>query len=166
VPALSIRPENVHPFQIDEALSESDAAELVAERYAEEMEQFLPRERGGRPTFDVVLLGVGPDAHIMSAFPGTAALEPDAPLALAIPAPEHIGPHLPRVTLNPRLVEAAQHVIVMVAGDGKAEAVERALAGSEDVTDVPARLATGQNATWFVDRAAAANLDAAETGRD
>lgn len=159
VPGLAIRTENVHPFQIDEALSESDAAELVAERYAEEIEQHLPRDRGGLPRFDVILLGVGPDAHIMSAFPGSAALDPDAPLVLAIPAPEHIGPHLPRVTLNPRLLEAAGSVIVMVSGDNKAEAVHRALAGNEEASAAPARLAARTNATWFVDRAAATQLE-------
>lgn len=159
VPGLPIRPENVHPFQIDEALSESDAAELVAERYAEEMARHLPAERGGLPAFDVILLGVGPDAHIMSAFPGSAALDANAPLVLAIPAPEHIGPHLPRVTMNPRLVEAADSVIVMVSGAAKAEAVERALVGDEDFSDAPARLAARPNATWFLDRAAAARLE-------
>jgi 6-phosphogluconolactonase len=159
VPGLPIRVENVHPFQIDEALSESHAAELVAERYAEEIEARVPASRGGLPRFDVILLGVGPDAHIMSAFPGSAALEDDAPLVLAIPAPEHVGPHLPRVTMSPRLLESAGHVIVMVSGDKKAEAVRRALAGDEPPGDVPARLAVRPNATWFIDREAAADLD-------
>jgi 6-phosphogluconolactonase len=157
---LPIQAENVHPFQIDEALSESDAAELVAERYAEEINELVPADRGGLPRFDVILLGVGPDAHIMSAFPNSAALEPDAPLVLAIPAPKHIGPHLPRVTMNPRLLETAGSVIVIVAGDKKAEAVQRALATREDPAEAPARLAARPNAVWFLDRAAAAELDA------
>jgi 6-phosphogluconolactonase len=158
-PGLPIHAENVHPFQIDEALSESDAAELVAERYAEEIEERVPHDRASPPSFDVILLGVGPDGHILSAFPGSAVLEPGAPLVLAVPAPGHIGPHLPRVTLNPRLLEFAGSVIVMVSGEGKAEAVRRALAGDEDSFDVPARLAARPNASWFIDYAAAARLD-------
>lgn len=161
VPGLPIHAENVHPFQIDEALSESHAADLVAERYAEEIERFLPRERGELPAFDVILLGVGGDGHILSAFPGSPALAADAPLVLAVPAPEHIGPHLPRVTLNPRLLEAAGSVVVMVGGEDKAGAVARALRGNEPPADVPARLAARRNAVWFVDRAAAAQLEAA-----
>ncbi|HVM30804.1 MAG TPA: 6-phosphogluconolactonase [Candidatus Limnocylindrales bacterium] len=159
VPGLPIRTENIHPFQIDEALSESEAIHLVAERYVEEIRRLVPADRGGLPRFDVILLGVGPDAHIMSAFPGSAALDANAPLVLAIPAPEHIGPHLPRVTLNPRLVEAAGRVIVIVAGDKKAEAVRRALASDEDPVDAPARLAARPNAVWFLDRQAAARLE-------
>jgi 6-phosphogluconolactonase len=159
VPVVPIHAENVHPFQIDEALSESDAASLVAERYAEEIGELVPRDRGALPAFDVILLGVGPDAHIMSAFPGSAAFEPGASLVLAVPAPDHVGPHLPRVTMNPRLLEFAHSVIVMAAGEGKAEAVHRALAGDEDFIDVPARLAARPNASWFLDRAAAAQLE-------
>ena len=159
VPGLPVLAEKVHPFQIDEALSETAAAELVAERYAEAIERRLPRKRGGLPAFDVILLGVGGDGHILSAFPRSPALDPDAPLVLTVPAPEHVGPHLPRVTLNPRLLAAAQSVIVMVAGEGKAEAVQRALRGDEPPAEVPARLATGPNAAWFIDRAAAALLE-------
>jgi 6-phosphogluconolactonase len=158
MPGLAVRPEKVHPFQIDEALSESNAAELVAQRCLEEIQKRVPCDRDGLPQFDVILLGVGPDGHIMSAFPHSPAFEPDAPLVLAIPAPEHVGPHLPRVTMNPRLLEAAGSVIVMVAGEQKAEAVGRAFSGAEDAAAVPARLAIRSNAAWFMDHAAAARL--------
>ena len=159
IPGVSVLAENVHPFGVDEAAGDSDAAGLVAERYAEELERYLPTADDGLPAFDVILLGVGADGHILSCFPGSPALAPDAPLVLSVPAPQHVGPHLPRLTLNPRLLGAAGRVIVMVGGEGKADAVGRALAETGSPTEVPARLAGGRNAVWIIDRAAAARLD-------
>ncbi len=158
VPGLPIPTENVHPFQIDEALSESDAADLVAQRYAEAIERRLPTGAGGLPAFDVILLGVGGDGHLMSVFPDSAALEPAAPLVLAVPAPEHIEPHLPRVTLHPRLFEAAGLLLVMVSGGAKAEVIARILEGERDPRRLPAQLAVRSNAVWVLDEAAAGQL--------
>lgn len=158
LPGLPVPAENVHPFEVDETLSESDAAGLVAERYAERLSRLLPRTDGGLPSFDVILLGVGPDGHVMSVFPGSGALEPDAPLVLSVPAPEHIGPHLPRVTLNPRLFEAAGLVLVMVSGEDKADAVGDVLQRQADARTRPARLAVRPNAVWLLDEEAAAQL--------
>lgn len=158
VAGLPIPAENVHPFQIDEALSESDAGELVAQRYAEALEERLPSSTDGLPAFDVVLLGVGPDGHLMSVFPGSRALEPDAPLVLAVPAPEHVEPHLPRVTLNPRLLEAAGLVLVMASGEKKADVLAEVLEGEGDPRRLPAQLAVRPNAVWLLDEAAAGRL--------
>ncbi|HUG49100.1 MAG TPA: 6-phosphogluconolactonase [Candidatus Limnocylindria bacterium] len=157
-PGLPVHAENVHPFTIDEALSESGAAELVAQRYAEALRELLPGGTNGLPAFDVVLLGVGGDGHLLSVFPGSAALEPDAPLVLAIPAPEHIEPHLPRVTLNPRLLEAAGLVLVMVSGGEKAGVLAEILQGDRDPRRLPAQLAVRDNAVWLLDEAAAGRL--------
>jgi 6-phosphogluconolactonase len=156
--ALPVPAENIHPFEIDEALSESDAAQLVAQRYAETMVSVLPRRAGGLPAFDVVLLGVGGDGHLMSVFPDSEAFEPGAPLVLAVPAPQHIGPHLPRVTLHPRVFEAAALLLVMVSGEAKADVVARILEGERDARRLPAQLADRSNAVWLLDEGAAAQL--------
>jgi 6-phosphogluconolactonase len=158
VAGLPVDVEKVHPFEVDEALSESDAAALVAQRYAEEIEDCLPRDEDGMPAFDVILLGVGGDGHILSVFPGSAALEPGAPAVLEIPAPEHIDPHLPRVTLNPRLLAAAGLVLVMVSGKGKADILRSILRGQREPRRLPAQLANRDNAVWLLDEAAAALL--------
>ena len=158
VAGLDVLAENVHPYGIDEAAADSDAAELVAERYVAELLRYVPNGPDELPAFDAVLLGVGADGHVLSCFPGSAALAPEAPLVVAVPAPRHIGPHLPRITLNPRLLGAAGRLIVIVSGEAKAEAVRRALAEAGPADELPARLARRDNAVWVIDRAAAAQL--------
>jgi 6-phosphogluconolactonase len=157
---LPVRAENVHPYEIDEVLSESEPDELVAQRYAEALHNQLPAGRDGLPAFDVVLLGVGADGHILSAFPASPAIGADAALVMTVPAPEHIEPRLARITLNPRLLAAARQVIVMASGEDKARAVAGALAADSDPSRWPAQLAAGSNATWLLDAEAAAQLAA------
>jgi 6-phosphogluconolactonase len=115
----------------------------------------MSRRDGGLPVFDVVLLGVGGDGHILSVFPGSAALEPGAPLAMAIPAPTHIEPHLPRVTLDPALIGVADHVLLSVAGAGKAPVLREIFGPDRDVRRWPAQLALTRRAVWLLDPAAA-----------
>lgn len=158
-PGLPILAENVHPIEVDETLSESDPGDLTALMYAEELARTLPRGRGGLPAFDVMLLGVGEDGHILSVFPDSEVLAHDAPLVAFVTAPQHIGPRHPRITLNPRLVKAAPTVIVMVTGEAKAEVIAEVLAGRRDPRRLPAQLAVRSNAAWLLDRAAAARLD-------
>jgi 6-phosphogluconolactonase len=155
---LPVPAENIHPFEIDEALSESDAVQLVAQRYAEALESVLPRGVDDLPAFDVVLLGVGGDGHLLSVFPDSAAFEPGAPLVLAVPAPQHIGPHLPRVTLHPRLFDAAELLLVMVSGEEKAEVMAQILEGERRPHRLPAQLAARPNAVWLLDEGAASRL--------
>ena len=154
--ALPVRAENVHPFGIDESLGESEPADLVADKYREELERYLPAV-GDLPGFDVVLLGVGPDGHILSVFPKSKTLRSKA-LVVAVPAPDHVEPHLPRVTLSPRLLPVAGQVIVMVAGAAKAEMLAAVLGARRDSTRWPAQLARLANAVWLLDEAAAAQL--------
>lgn len=169
-PGLAVPAENLHPFGVDEALGESDPGPLAAERYAVEIARRVPSSSSGLPAFDVILLGVGPDGHLLSVFAGSPALAVDAPLVVAVPAPEHVEPHLPRLTLSPRLLEAARLLVVMVAGSAKAEVVAGALAaegppaagGAPAADGAPAeliaRLARRANALWLLDEGAAALL--------
>jgi 6-phosphogluconolactonase len=107
--------------------------------------------------FDLVLMGVGADGHILSVFPGSPAFDASA-WAIAIPAPRHIEPKVPRVTLNPGIVTVAREVLVVVTGAAKAEVVRDVLAGEIDVTRLPAQLARRDRATWILDEPAAAGL--------
>ncbi|WP_435745147.1 6-phosphogluconolactonase [Nocardioides sp. SYSU DS0663] len=138
-----------------------DSVEEAAERYA----AALDAELGGEGTgFEVVMLGLGPDAHVASLFPGHPALDAAGRSAVAV----HDSPKPPpqRVTLTYEALNRNRALWFLVSGDGKAEAVARALAGragqpgeAADRHDVPAVGATGTEETiWFLDRAAASRL--------
>jgi 6-phosphogluconolactonase/glucosamine-6-phosphate isomerase/deaminase len=92
----------------------------------------------------------------MSIFPGSPALAPGAPIVLAIAAPDDIEPKLPRVTLSARVLPAAGSVLVMAAGEAKADIVASALGAESDPARWPAQSALLPNATWLLDQAAAA----------
>jgi 6-phosphogluconolactonase len=95
---------------------------------------------------DLVLLGMGPDGHTASLFPGNAALDATTYVAPVFGSPK---PPPQRVTLTLRALREARRVIVLASGKDKAEAVRRALAG-----EVPAGMIPG--AEWFVTKDAAA----------
>jgi 6-phosphogluconolactonase len=148
---------NVHPFPIAAAIAGSHGPDWTAERYVEMLRASGPRTDGGWPIFDLVLLGIGPDGHILSVFPGSEAFDRND-VALGIPAPTHIEPHVRRVTLNPRIVGSAERVLVVANGRGKASIVAEVLDGDLDERRLPAQLARHAKATWVLDEAAAAEL--------
>lgn len=114
------------------------------------------------PFFDLMLLGVGEDAHIASLFPASELLdtrvEPGAGRRVAAVWAEHLGAW--RITLTPDAILNSQAIVVLVAGTGKADAVHAALHEPLDVRKYPAQLlrSAGDRVEWFVDRAAAALL--------
>jgi 6-phosphogluconolactonase len=97
---------------------------------------------------DVIHLGLGPDGHTASLFPGNPALDERDRLVLATGDDAH--PH-PRLTITFPVIEAAGLVVVTVEGDAKREAFARVQAGD----DVPAARIRGERVIWLVDPAAA-----------
>ncbi len=110
------------------------------------------------PRFDFVLMGLGPDAHTASLFPGHEALEERARTAVAVQEPG-LAPWVPRVTLTPPVFAAAREMLFLIAGEDKADAVARAFAG-EPRRDAPASLVAPAEGslTLVLDPAAAAGL--------
>jgi len=105
---------------------ETDAPTLAraAERYA----ATLTRVLGTPPRLDVALLGVGPDGHVCSLFPGHAALEARG---FAVEVEDAPKPPPRRVTLTLPTLAAAELVVVVALGAGKAPVMREALAGAD-----------------------------------
>ena len=143
-----VDPARVHAMP---AADESHAdVEAAATAYDELVRSRQPGD------FDLVLLGVGPDGHVASLFPGFPQLDVDDRIALAVtdspkPPPE-------RITLTFPALTPTTEVWFLVSGDGKADAVARALADQGSVHDTPARGITAPRRTWWLDRAAAGSL--------
>ncbi len=153
--------DHVHPWPTGRAIAGDLGPGWCADEYAAEARMTLPLDPAGVPVFDLVLLGIGPDGHLLSVFPGSPAVGSDR-LALGIAAPTQVEPHLPRVTFNPSILAAAPAILVMVTGAAKAGVTARILDGPRldpaAPDGLPAQLARRSSATWLVDVPAGAGL--------
>jgi 6-phosphogluconolactonase len=136
-----------------------DDAEAAAESYAAELARAVPGAGDGAvPAFDVVLLGVGPDGHCASLFPGHPGTQVLDTSVIAV----HDSPKPPptRLSLTFPALDAAKEIWFVVSGSGKAEAVARALSGAPR-EQVPSAGPRGRKRTlWLIDQDAAAQLPA------
>jgi len=117
---------------------------LDREAAAREYEAALP------PKLDLLLLGIGPDGHTASLFPGSNALREKARRVVAVTGPK---PPPNRLTITPPVIAAAARVLVVATGAEKATAVRCAFESDTDPIECPARLL--RDAEWHLDRAAA-----------
>jgi 6-phosphogluconolactonase len=121
------------------------------------------RDVAGHPCrLDLMLLGLGPDGHVLSLFAGveSSSLRGDAKLVWAVDAPRALEPHVPRLTFSPTMLVTARTVVLQASGAAKADALARALRGPDDLVGCPAqwlRHASGR-VVVVADSAAAAKL--------
>lgn len=138
--------------------TDASDAEAIARDYEARLRAALGAESGVVPALDVALLGMGDDGHTASLFPGDAALSETT--RLVAPARAPVPPH-ERVTLTPPVWAAARHVLFLVSGEAKADALARVLEGEHDAArDLPAARVdrAASDAQWIVDEAAASGL--------
>lgn len=135
---ISIPAARVHRMQGE--LADRDAA---ARAYENELPDRI----------DVVVLGIGEDAHTASLFPGAEALSENVRRVLPV-----VGPKPPpeRLSLTPPALRDARMCLVLSSGAGKAEPTRRALKDPFDIVNVPIQLA--REGVWFIDTAAASML--------
>ena len=139
--------ENFHRMEAERLDREQAAYE-----YAEEMARILRPAPGEWPRLDLVFLGMGPDGHTASLFPGSAALKEQR----AWVAPNFAAQlNSYRLTLTLPVLSAAAHVIFLVAGADKAETLRQVLKGPEG--KFPAQLIQPVQGrlSWFLDESAA-----------
>ena len=131
---------------------DADSLDAAATSYAETV------RRVGSGGFDLLMLGVGPDGHIASLFPGFPQLDVDD--EIAVPVTGSPKPPPERVTLTVPALNRSDMVWFVVSGADKAEAVGRALAAEPpDVHEIPAVGVRGEVETiWFLDRDSASQV--------
>ena len=137
--------------------AENPDADAVAKAYEETLKKFFTLQPGQFPQFDLILLGMGPDGHTASLFPGTAALQEKKRLVVANWV-EKMKTH--RITLTFPILNAARCVAFLVSGTDKATVLRAVL--EEDVApeQYPSKLVRPSDGEliWLLDRAAASQL--------
>ena len=145
---VGVDPLKVHHMPASDEVHEDVAAAAAA--YAREVQEH------GADGFDLVLLGVGPDGHVASLFPGFEQLHVED--QVAVPVTDSPKPPPERISLTFPALNRTREVWFLVSGEGKADAVARALAPTGTVDETPARGITVANATWWLDQDAASHL--------
>ncbi len=152
---LDMDPARVHRMPGTDGPDGPDP-EAAAARYADWLRDAArPEDHGPVPSFDVLLLGIGPDGHVASLFPGMPALYDDRTVVAVRGAPK---PPPIRLTLTLPAIHSAREVWVIASGQEKAGAVRLALSDGGPV-QVPAAVARGRQRTLFLlDKGAASRL--------
>lgn len=133
----------------DDGTTLADAAEQYRTQWRAEM--------AGRP-LDLALLGMGPDGHVASLFPGHRTVEDATGREVLV---EEHSPKPPprRLTLSRTVLTAARRIWVVAAGSAKAPALARVLAGASP-SEAPVSALRGPRTTWWLDQDLAASLQA------
>jgi 6-phosphogluconolactonase len=138
--------ENIHRMG---STDDFESAEAAAAAYAEDIAAH------GIPAWDVLLLGMGPDGHVASLFPGHAVYAAAATVDV-VPVHESPKPPPTRTSLTLASINRAREVWVVAAGAPKADAVARGLSG--DVSLPVAAVAGTEHTLWLLDAAASTRI--------
>src|SRR5947208_1816716 len=147
---VPIPASQIHRVPAEEA--DRDAASL---KYTQEMQRVFGTS--SIPNFDLIQLGMGPEGHTASLFPHQPSLHEQQRLVIPVSVPK---PPPPRLTFTPPILNAARHVLFLVTGSEKADAVQAVLEGPYQPDEYPAQIVrpTNGEVTWMLDTAAAGKL--------
>lgn len=137
--------------------AENPDAAAAAESYEETLQKFFQLEPGQVPVFDLILLGMGPDGHTASLFPGTTGLQEKSRLVIANWVEKF---KTSRLTFTLPVLNAARCVTFLVSGTDKAPALHAVLESDAPGEQYPSKLIRPVDGKliWLVDRAAASEL--------
>ncbi|WP_328539399.1 6-phosphogluconolactonase [Streptomyces sp. NBC_00344] len=153
---VGVDPTRVHAMAASDGPYGSDVEAAAAAYAADLAAASEPEDHGDVPAFDVLMLGVGPDAHVASLFPELPAVRETVRTVVGV----HGAPKPPptRISLTLPAIRAAREVWLLAAGEDKAGAAALALTGTGEV-QAPAAGAYGRSRTlWLLDSAAASQL--------
>ncbi len=153
---IPVAPAQIHRMPAER--EDLEDLEQAAGDYQRELARtFAVQADGEPPMLDLVLLGLGSDGHTASLFPGTTALAERRRWVVANYVPQLQSM---RLTLTPPILNHTEHVLFMVSGAAKAQALAAVLEGSRDPLRLPAQLIApvSGNVQWLVDTAAAGGL--------
>ena len=145
------------PKQVHRIKAEKRNAAQAAEEYEQELRASFKLQADQLPRFDFVLLGMGPEGHTASLFPGTKALKEERRLVVS----NWVGKlYTDRITLTPPVLNNAARVIFMVHGEEKAPALKAVREGPYEPEQLPAQLIRPRlgKVLWLVDPSAASML--------
>ena len=145
-------PAGANPSGIHRMPADNQDLNAAATAYSEEITRLL----GQTPSFDLVLLGVGPDGHVASLFPGHAALSESRELVL--PIVDSPKPPPRRLTLTMPILTSAHRLIVMALGESKAGVLHEALTRDDSQLPVSLALRRASRALVLLDEEAGARL--------
>lgn len=150
---IEIPATNIHPMPTAAGDPAADAT-----TYERELQQFFGVTPPELPVFDIILLGMGDDAHTASLFPHTEALRVRDRL---VTVGNKDGQ--PRLTFTVPLINQARYIFFLVSGENKQPALDRVFAPSEDEMTYPSRLIRPQGELWWLlDRDAGAEIETRE----
>ncbi|HEX4831375.1 MAG TPA: 6-phosphogluconolactonase [Trebonia sp.] len=158
---IDVDPARVHPMPGPDG-PDGDDPEAAAARYTAALAAATrPEDHGPVPAFDVLMLGIGPEGHVASLFPGQPAVYDNRPVVAVRGSPK---PPPTRLSLTFPSIGAAREVWILASGAEKAGAVGLALSDAGPV-QLPAAGARGRQRTLFLLDAAAAAKVPHDVGR-
>ena len=147
---INLRPDQIHRMPADQPDRQQAATD-----YETEIRQVLG---GDVPAFDLLQLGMGPEAHTASLFPHQPALREEKRLVLPVSVPK---PPPDRLTFTPPLLRAARHILFLATGSDKAAALHEVLEGADNPEEYPTQGIVRQSrgeVVWMVDTAIAQQI--------
>ena len=148
---LALRPDQVHRMRGE------DPPAAAAAAYESELRKRFGLGDGDLPRFDLILLGLGDNRHTASWFPGDPAVHETQRMVVSVDVDAEPRK---RLTMTPPVINNAQRVMFLVAGQGKAAAVKDIIEGPRDPDKFPAQIVAPHHGEliWILDKAAASLL--------